>query len=116
MVKHDNRLFAFGCSFTRYDTDTYADYIGKNYKEFYNYGNPGSGNAQIATTLSEKILEHDINKNDRVIVQWSSISNIVNMQKGMFFDLNNPYARCIYAYVIFVKCSIDTQSLCHSSV
>ena len=69
MVKHDNRLFAFGCSFTRYDTDTYADYIGKNYKEFYNYGNPGSGNAQIATTLSEKILEHDINKNDRVAAE-----------------------------------------------
>ena len=82
MVKHDNRLFAFGCSFTRYDTDTYADYIGKNYKEFYNYGNPGSGNAQIATTLSEKILEHDINKNDRVIVQWSSITREDRYVKG----------------------------------
>ena len=70
-MSYDKRLFAFGCSFTKYNWRTYADFLGEDYNEYYNYGHVGAGNMQIAITLSEMILEHDINANDRVLLQWS---------------------------------------------
>lgn len=38
-----NRLFTFGCSFTQYKWPSWADIIGLNFNEFYNFGQPGSG-------------------------------------------------------------------------
>lgn len=72
--KYPHRLFAFGCSYTKYDYPTYADYIGQHYEEFHNMGSPGAGNTYIATTLSETILSHSLTSEDRVIVQWTNTS------------------------------------------
>jgi len=38
-----NRLFTFGCSHTKYRWPSWADILGLNFNEFYNFGRPGSG-------------------------------------------------------------------------
>tara|TARA_E500000178_G_scaffold335811_1_gene373133 strand:- start:3156 stop:3797 length:642 start_codon:yes stop_codon:yes gene_type:complete len=71
-VKHDHRLFTIGCSFTKYNWDTWADYVGPFYKEHINLGVNGAGNQFIATELTEAILDYDITPKDRIVIQWSS--------------------------------------------
>lgn len=67
-----NRLFTFGCSFTRYLWPTWADIVSKNYTFFENWGMPGAGNMYIFNSLTESILRNNISSNDTVIVMWSS--------------------------------------------
>lgn len=38
------RLFVFGCSMTRYSWATWADLVGSNFDEYYNYARSGSSN------------------------------------------------------------------------
>tara|TARA_E500000318_G_scaffold63037_1_gene58357 strand:- start:882 stop:1571 length:690 start_codon:yes stop_codon:yes gene_type:complete len=72
--KHPHRLFTIGCSFTKYKWKTWADHLGEYYTEYYNFGRPGAGNKYIMTELTEKILQYDINSNDRVAICWSSMT------------------------------------------
>jgi hypothetical protein len=67
------RFFAFGCSYTRYSWPTWADIIGQPYRnEYFNYGQAGAGNVFIFNMLMQADQYHKINKNDLVIIQWSS--------------------------------------------
>jgi hypothetical protein len=70
----NRRFFAYGCSFTRYGWPTWADIIGRQFSEYYNYGRPGAGNHYIFNCLMETDQYHTINKNDLVIIQWSCSS------------------------------------------
>ena len=69
-LKTYKRVYAFGCSMTKYAWPTWADiYGGGLYGEnFYNYGRCGAGNQYIAT----KISETNINSDDLVLVMWSN--------------------------------------------
>jgi hypothetical protein len=78
----NKRLFAVGCSFTRYHWPTYADIIGKNFDEFQNWGNSGLGNRAILERLTEISIYENLNKNDIVLVQWSDPHR---------FDLHLPH-------------------------
>jgi len=49
------RCFAFGCSLTRYAYATWADYIGANFDEYYNYARAGSSN----TFMMNRVIEAD---------------------------------------------------------
>lgn len=66
------RLFAFGCSFTSYAWPTWADLLGTEFDYFENWGLSGIGNRAIAERIAECHARHNFNKNDLVIVQWSS--------------------------------------------
>jgi hypothetical protein len=57
MSHSDNptRCFAFGCSLTQYSYATWADYIGANFDEYYNYGRSGSSN----TFMMNRVIEVD---------------------------------------------------------
>ena len=68
-----SRLFAFGCSYTRYHWPTWANIIGTEFTEFYNWGYRGLGNRAIAERIAEAFVTHRINKDDTVIVQWSHV-------------------------------------------
>lgn len=68
----NKRLFTFGCSFTKFNWPTWADILGREYALFHNWGYPGIGNRAIVERLSEAHTVHDINKDDTVIIQWSS--------------------------------------------
>ena len=47
------RLFTFGCSFTSYTWKTWADILGQQAEEFYNFGQIGGGNEQIFFKIIE---------------------------------------------------------------
>lgn len=66
------RFFAFGCSFTAYGWPTWADLVGTHFPDnYYNYGRSGAGNFYIFQRFVHANIEHAINKDDLVIIQWS---------------------------------------------
>lgn len=67
------RLFAFGCSFTSYHWPTWADILGKDVPEYYNYGMCGGGNLFIFDSLVEAIARHSITKDDTVVIMWTNV-------------------------------------------
>jgi len=68
------RFFAFGCSFTGYWWPTWADVLAKDMPqaEFYNMGYCGAGNLMISNRIYEANLKLKFNKDDLVIVMWST--------------------------------------------
>ena len=61
-----NRLFTFGCSFTKYRLNTWANILAKKLevKKFYNFGASAACNLFIGTRLSQAIKYYNIDKND----------------------------------------------------
>jgi hypothetical protein len=82
-MKH-KRFFAFGCSFTRYLWPTWADILGRQYQEYYNYGQQGAGNMYIFNTVMEADQYHKFNCDDLIIVQWSCSSREDRYIKGLW--------------------------------
>jgi len=66
------RLFAFGCSFTMYAWPTYADFLGREFDYYENWGFPGLGNRAIAQRIAECNAKNKFTKDDVVIVQWTT--------------------------------------------
>lgn len=69
-----NRVFAFGCSFTRYIYPTYADLISQECinSRFYNLGKTGAGNSLIAYRLAEANQRFKFDSNDLIVVMWTT--------------------------------------------
>ena len=67
------RFFAFGCSYTKYTAFTYADFLGHQFQEYHNYGQPGAGNRYIFLAFVKSLHHFDFNPNDTIVVQWSSL-------------------------------------------
>lgn len=69
------RLFTFGCSFTKYRLNTWANILAAKLepKKFYNFGAAGACNLFIGTRLSQAIKFYDINENDLVMICWTDI-------------------------------------------
>lgn len=66
------RLFTFGCSFTDYHWPTWADILGKHFKEdYYNFGATGCCNQSVFQSLIEANQLHNFQKTDLIIVQWT---------------------------------------------
>lgn len=68
------RFFAFGCSFTNYIWPTWADIIGQQIDHYENWGKGGAGNQFIFNSLIECNRRHILNKDDLVIIMWTSCS------------------------------------------
>lgn len=67
------RLFAFGCSFTKYHWPTWADILAQEYDYFENWGQSGAGNHYIFNSLIECNQRNKLTANDTVIIMWTSI-------------------------------------------
>lgn len=67
-----NRLFTFGCSYTGYYWPTWADIIGTQFKQHYNYGKAGCGNYFAISQLNEVNEIYNLTKDDTVLVMISS--------------------------------------------
>lgn len=78
----NKRFFAYGCSYTNYNWPTWADLLGRQYSEYFNYGQPGAGNQFIFNAVMESDERHKITKDDLVIVQWSGSSREDIYQNG----------------------------------
>ena len=65
------RLFAFGCSLTYYSWPTWADLIGQEFDQYYNFGVMGCGNHFIQFTVFEADALHTLNEHDTVLIMTS---------------------------------------------
>jgi len=68
-----NRLFIIGCSYSQYVNPTYADFLGADYNQTFNYALSGAGNRFIFHTAAYVFEKYKPKPNDTVIVQWSSV-------------------------------------------
>jgi hypothetical protein len=70
-----NRFFAFGCSFTGHVTGTWADYLGANFNEYYNFGRGGACNTYILNKFIEADTLYNFNsKDDYIVIMFTSFS------------------------------------------
>jgi len=67
-----NRLFTFGCSCTGYHFPTWAELLGTQYKEFYNFGLSGMGNRFIQQMVFEADHHKKFTSEDTVLVMFTS--------------------------------------------
>ena len=70
--KKYKRFFAFGCSFTNYKWPTWADIIGQEIKNYYNYGVSGAGNYYIFHCVMTADKLYKFTKDDLVMVKWTN--------------------------------------------
>jgi hypothetical protein len=70
---------------------TWADILGAESKEFYNFGVSGGGNHQILIQLVETIKKFQIQKTDTVIIMWTSVCREDRFLKGSWLGVGNIY-------------------------
>jgi hypothetical protein len=75
------RLFAFGCSYTRYRYPTWADYLGVEFEEYYNYGRSGSSNTYIMNKFVEAMLHFNFSKTDMVVIMLTGFGRFSYIDK-----------------------------------
>lgn len=69
------RLFTFGCSFTQYwRWPTWADYVGRRFDHYENWGLCGGGNGYIFNSLIECHQRNYIVPGDQVLIMWTNTS------------------------------------------
>ena len=70
------RVFAFGCSFTEFGWPTWSDIIGNSFNQhgydYYNFGNSGSGNYYILSSLFLADKKYKFTDRDIIMVMWTS--------------------------------------------
>lgn len=66
------RLFTFGCSFTYYVWPSWSDFLGIEYDHYENWGMSGIGCRAIAERVADCHARNKFNKDDIVIVQWTT--------------------------------------------
>lgn len=67
------RLFAFGCSFTKFFWPTWADIVAEDLGiEYYNCAIPGLGNTGIQSEIVLKDFEYKFDHNDMIMIMWSA--------------------------------------------
>jgi hypothetical protein len=107
----ERRLFTFGCSFTNYKWQTWADIIGTQFSEFQNWGKSGAGNFFISSSLYECHSIHKITKDDLVLIMFSSIDrfDFIN-QKSDFETSGSIYGEnhSLYGDFVFNKWSEES--------
>jgi hypothetical protein len=81
------RFFAFGCSYTQYSYATWADFVGCNFDEYYNYGRGGASNSFIMNRVVEcdEIFKFN-SETDTVIVMLSGFGRFSYLNKKWFTD------------------------------
>jgi len=118
------RFFTFGCSFTEYNFDTWANILGDHFcsSEFYNYGKAGSGNVAIASKIIQANILHNFNKDDLIIICWTFIlreSRILNNQNcwkhtGNIWDSNDTYdKKFLKKYVNNTHYAVESMTQLH---
>lgn len=88
-----SRFFAFGCSFTNYGWPTWADLIALQYPhlKYANLGMAGSGNIAISARLQEANKRYKFNKDDLIMVLWSTYCRESHWVNGRWLNSGNVY-------------------------
>ena len=96
------RFFAFGCSFTRSKNPTWADIVARQYDHYENWGQAGAGNSFIFYSLMECHKRNQINRDDVVMIMWSSIGREDRYVDGEWLTPGSIYNQTEYD-ATFVK-------------
>lgn len=73
LLKDVDRVFIFGCSFTKFRWPTWADICRYSTdKPVYNWGQMGIGNVAIMHRIVEADIKHKFTERDMIITQWST--------------------------------------------
>jgi len=91
-----SRLFTFGCSFTNYRWSTWADCLAPEFDYFENWGQSGAGNEYIFNSVMEADQRSKFDKNDTVIVCWTTVTREDRYIDGRWHTLGNMYTCPIY--------------------
>lgn len=87
-----SRFFAFGCSYTKWGHPTWADFIGINYEEYYNFGKPGACNTYIMNKLIEANELHKLNsETDFVMVSMTGFGRFTYLESPKVFGWEGNY-------------------------
>ena len=118
-----DRLFCFGCSYTRHNMPTWADIVCANsiangtHNSVYNFGRPGLGNMGILHHLCAVDAEYEFNSYDTVLIMWSSwnrVDHYVNRTiSGEFrgdFAMGGNYANSEYVDKQYLKRYTNAES------
>lgn len=91
------RLFTFGCSFTEYYWPTWTEIISLDLDiPCYNYGRSGAGNQYIANTVVQADKFYNFNKDDLIIVSWTSVCREDRWKSNTWITPGNIYTQGDY--------------------
>lgn len=113
------RVFAFGCSFTKYIYPTWADIIANEMPncEYYNFAKSGMGNLGISSRIAEANTKFKFNETDLVLVMYSTMYREDRWIEGSWQTHGNVFNQGYYDksfvknYVDPVGCLIRDLSL-----
>jgi hypothetical protein len=117
----NQRLFAFGCSFTQYIWPTWADILGRQHKFFENWALRGAGNLCIFNSVIEANTRHKFTKNDTVMIMWSGGNRVDHYRDGAWFPKGpdnefvdndiDGHEIINYAYIDAIKKLLDASDV-----
>jgi len=70
-IAQHRHVWCFGCSFTRYEWHTWADFLKQKFKNVTNLGHPGAGNFYIFSKIMENLSNGHIQPDDMIMVCWT---------------------------------------------
>lgn len=91
------RLFAFGCSFTKYYWSCWPEIVGEDLGiPFYNYGRSGAGNQYIANMITQANRQFKFTVDDLIMVCWSNVCREDKWHNQKWTTPGNIYTQNIY--------------------
>ena len=108
-----SRLYTFGCSFSRYFWPTWATLL-HTIKEGENWAMPGMGNKFIFESFVECMITNKINKNDTVIIMWTSWFREDRFLNGDWMSGGNVYNHQFYDNDFLKKYWDDEGAVLHT--
>lgn len=101
-----NRIFTFGCSYTLYQWPTWADILINDADiPGYNYALPGLGNVGIFHKIIEADIRHGFDRNDCILICWSSWMREDRYLNGEWKRFGNVYNNDFYNRHFWKYCS-----------
>lgn len=106
------RLFAFGCSFTKYQWGTmWPEIIAYDLDiPHYNYGRSGAGNQYMANVMMQADEHYSFNEDDLVIVCWTNVCRFDNIVEGKWTTPGNLFSQEVYPKN-FVRDFVDPDGM-----
>jgi len=93
-----NRLFTFGCSFTKYFWSCWPEIVAEDLGvPFYNYGKSGAGNQFIANMIVQADRKYKFTTDDLVMVCWTNVCREDKWRDGEWATPGNIYTQNIYS-------------------
>ncbi len=91
------RLFTFGCSFTKYHWTTWPEIVAYELNvPLYNYGRSGAGNQYIANMISQADAIHNFNENDLIMISWTNVCREDRYKSQNWITPGNIFSQNIY--------------------